>query len=311
MKTQTIQEVEFTEKDVKAAKKSLDTASFKERIINTGCNVADPVWKANGIPISEQVKKQLKSFSKEVEKVGYDRFRTGVFQKYDSNTLLTIGFHDKHILVPPKPRDLLHVYGADRDNLKDASKYYRYAWTEKGPNAQIFYNDQEMIRTGKLGCNSYAYSGQSSYAIAGVGMFFRPLFGDAKVNIKPFVQWMTSVSFTGTENAPASANASLGIYVESRNLDGSGYFAEPDFPFPLWSQNTQGFMTQVPAGGTASVTDGFAKEILCVTQRKYYIFVYVYVETTAGPQQGKNELRYVTLDIDAVVPFVALQETLI
>jgi hypothetical protein len=311
MKTQTIEEVEFTEKDVKAAKKSLETASFKERFISTSCNVKDPVWKAEGKPINEYVQKQLKSFRKDVEHVGYDKFRTGVFQKYESNSLLTIGFNDMHIVPPPKPRDLLHVYGPDRDNIKDAKKYYRYAWTDKGPNGIIYSTNPQIINEGKLMCNSYAYSGQSSYALVGAGMFFRPLFGDAKVNIRPFVQWMTSASFTGTESAPASANASLGIFVESWNLDGSGYFADHDFPFPVWSQNTQGYMTHVPGGGTATAPDGFALDILCVSQRKYSIFVYVYLETIAGPQQGRNEQRFVTIDIDAVVPYVAMQETLI
>ena len=34
-------------------------------------------------------------------------------------------------------------------------------------------------------------------------------------------------------------------------------------------------------------------------------------ETSGGAQQGYNELRYVTLDIDATVPYVVVEETLI
>ncbi len=311
MKTQPIAEVEFTEKDVKAAKKSLDSASFKERFIRADCNVADPVWKADGKPINEYVQKQMSRFRKDVEPIGFDKFRTGVFQKYDSNSLLTIGFHDLHIPVPPKPRDLLHVYGPDRDNIKDWKKYYRYAWTDKGPNGIIYSTNPQIIREGKLSCNSYAYSGQSSYALVGAGMFFRPLFGDATVTIRPFVQWLTSASFTGTESAPATAKASLGIFVESWNLDGSGYFADRDFWMPVWSQNTQGYMTHVPGGGTATGIDGLTQEILCVAQRKYSVFVYVYLETVAGAQQGKNEVRFVTIDIDATVPYVVMEEKLL
>jgi hypothetical protein len=312
MKTQTLAEVDITEKDVKIAKKSLDTASFRERFINTGCNVADPVWKApNGKPINEYVKKQMGSFRKDLGPIAFDKFQTGVFQKYDSNSLLTIDFHGRHIQTPPKPRDLLHVYGPDRDNIKDAKKYYRYAWTDKGPHGIIHSTDQEIIREGKLMCNSYSYSGQSSFALVGAGMFFQPVFGDAKVMIRPYVQWLTSASFTGTENAPASAKASLGIYVESWNLNGSGYFADRDFWMPVWSQNTQSFMSGVTAGGSATGVDGLEQEILCVSQRKYSVFVYVYLETTAGPQQGKNELRYVGIDIDATVPYVVMEEKLI
>lgn len=310
MKTQTITE-EFTEKDVTAAKKSLNSASFKERFIRTDCNVADPVWKEGGKPINEYVQKQMSRFRKDVEPIGLTQFRNGVFQKYDTNSLLTIGYHDLQIPVAPKPRDLLHVYGPDRDNIKDWKKYYRYAWTDKGPNGIIYSTNPQIIREGKLMCNSYAYSGQSSFALVGAGMFFRPLFGDAKVFIRPYVQWLTSASFTGTESAPASATASLGIYVESWNLDGTGYFNDRDFWMPVWSQNTQSYMTHVTAGDATTATDGLSQEILAVAQRKYAIFVYVYLETSAGPQQGKNELRFVTLDIDATVPYVAVEEKLI
>ncbi len=38
---------------------------------------------------------------------------------------------------------------------------------------------------------------------------------------------------------------------------------------------------------------------------------YVYLETSASPQQQKNEQRFVTLDIDATVPFVVVEEKLI
>ena len=312
MKTQTSTEESITEKDVKAAKKSLDSASFKERFIRTDCNVADPVWKAsNGKPISDYVKKQMNQFRKEVEPIGLTKFRGGVFQKYDLNSLLTIGYHGLNVPVAPKPRDLLHIYTPDRDNIKDSKKYYRYAWTAKGPNGIIYSTDPQIIREGKLACNSYAYSGQSSYALVGAGMFFRPLFGDSTVEIKPYVQWLTSASFTGTESAPASAVASLGIFVESWNLDGTGYFNDRDFWMPVWSQNTQSYMTHLTADGTTNVTDGLSQKILTVSQRKYAIFVYVYLETTAGPQQGKNEQRFVTIDIDATVPVVVMQETLL
>lgn len=311
MKTQTITE-DFTEKDVTTARKSLESASFKERFIRTDCNAADPVWKApDGKPINEHVQKQKTNFRKELEPIGLEKFGKGVFQKYDSNSLLTIGYQDLKIPAPPEPRDLLHIYAPDRDNIRDWKSYYRYAWKDSSLNAIIFSTDAQIIREGKLACNSYAYSGQSSYALVGAGMFFRPIFGDAVISIRPYVKWMTTASFTGNENAPASAKASIGIYVESWNIDGSGYYNDRDFWMPVWQQNTQSFMSNVINEGTATVADGLTQEILTVAQRKYSIFVYVYLETTAGPHQERNELRFVTLDIDATVPFVVVQEKLL
>ncbi len=69
-------------------------------------------------------------------------------------------------------------------------------------------------------------------------------------------------------------------------------------------------MTQVTAGGSASVGDGLTTEIFAVTQRQYAIFVDAYLETSAGPQQQRNEVRYVGIDIDATVPYVAAEEKL-
>ena len=254
---------------------------------------------------------KMNRFRNDVGTVGLNQFHGGVFQKFDSNIMLTIANHRLFEPVVPSARDLLHVYGADRDNIKDWQRYYRYAWKDKGPNGIIYSTDAQIIREGKLACNSYAYSGQSSYALVGAGMLFRPLFGDATISIRPYVQWLTSASFTGNDSAPASATANLGIYVESWQVSGGGHFVDRDLWIPVWSQNTQSYMTNATAGGAATVSDGLTTDILAVAQRKYAIFVYAYLETSAGPQQQKNELRFVTIDIDATIPYVVVEEKLI
>ena len=302
----------FNESDVAAASESLNSPSFKERFIRTDCNVADPVWKApDGQPINEHVRKEMKRFRNEVDTLGLKHFHGGVFEKYDSNILLTIAHHRLDIPVVPTSRDLFHVYGPDRDNTGDWTRYYKYAWKQKEAGAIIYSTDAQIIREGKLACNSYAYSGQSSYVIVGAGLLYRPMFGDAMVNIRPFVQWLTSASFTGTELTPASAIANLGIYVESWQLSGGGHFVDRDLWIPIWSQNTQSYMRNVTAGGAATVSDGLATDILAVAQRKYAIFVYTWLETSASPQQQKNEQRFVTIDIDATIPYVVVEEKLI
>lgn len=303
---------EIDERDVAAAVESLNSASFKRRFARTDCNVAVPEWKApSGQPINEHVRDQMDRFRKDVETIRLHHFHGGVFQRFDATTMLTIAHHQLFEPVVPTARDLFHVYGPDGDNIKDWKRYYRYAWKDKGPHAIIYSNDTQIIREGKLACNSYAYSGQSSYALVGAGILFRPQFGDAKVSIRPYVQWLTSASFTGTESAPASATANLGIYVESWPQSGGEHFVDRDLWIPVWSQNTQSYMKNTTAGGVATVSDGLTTEILAVTQRKYAIFVYAYLETTAGPQQQRNEQRFVTLDIDATVPFVVVEEKLV
>jgi hypothetical protein len=311
MKEQNVIET-FDDRDLVMAYESLNTASFKKRFIKTANNAANPEWNAaNGEPIKDNVNLLKNRFKNEFQTAGLQKLYGGVFQKYDSGSMLTLAHHRLTDAVVPAARDLFHVYGPDRDNKGDWKSYYRYAWKEEGPNAIIYSTDSQIIREGKLGCNSYAYSGQGSYAIVGAGMLFRPLFGDAMVNIRPYAQWLTSASFTGTESTPASAIANIGIYVESWQVTGGGHYVDRDLWMPVWSQNTKNYILHATAGGAATVSDGLATDILCVTQRKYAVFVYVYLETSASPQQQKNEQRFVTLDIDAAIPYVVLEEKLI
>jgi len=300
---------EIDESDVRAAVESLKSAPFRARFIRTDCNAKDPIWKTpGGQAIHEHVRDRMDKFKADVGALRLHDFHGSVLHKLDSGTLLTVGNHHLGDAAAPAPRDLFHVYGPDRDDTKDWNRYYRYGWTDKGPNGIIYSTNAQIIREGKLACNSYAYSGQSSYALVGAGLFFLPQFGDAKVSIRPYVQWLTSASFTGNDVAPASAVASLGIFVESWARSGGGYNVELDHWIPVWSQNTQSYMTGVTAGGAATVGDGLASEVFAVTQRKYHIFVYAYLETSADPQRQRNEQRFVTLDIDATVPYIVVEE---
>ena len=289
------QNIEIDERDVEAAVESLRSDSFRQRFIRTERNADDPTWTVEGgRPISEYVREQMTTFRNEIGTVSPQQFRGGVFEKFSSNTLLTVGHSHLGDTITVF-RDLLHVYSADRDNTKDWTRYYRYAWTDKGPNAIIYSSNDDIIRAGKLGCNSYAYSGQNSYALVGAGMLFRPQNGDTKLSVRPLVQWMTNASFTGNDPAAASATASLGIYVESWDQGGGGHYVDCDRWIPVWSQNTQGYMKNATDAGSATASDGPAVDLLTVAHRKYAIFVYTWLETSAGPQQQQNELRFVTM----------------
>jgi len=303
---------DVNERDVATAIESLKSGSFKSRFVRTDCNTPDPEWKSpDGQPIKDYVGDKLSRFRKEVDALKVRNLHGGVLYKIDSATIQTVAHHHLFDVTAPTPRDLFHVYGPDRDSTGDWSKYYRFAWKDKGPNGIIFSTDAQIIKEGKLGCNSYAYSGQSSFALVGAGIFFIPYYGNAKISIRPYVQWLTSASFTGTESAPASAAAFLGIFVESWARTGGNYSQDVDQFIPVWSQNTQNYITGATAAGAASVGDGLAVEMTAATNRKYSIYVYAYLETSAAPPQAKNELRFTTIDIDATVPYVVVEEKLI
>jgi hypothetical protein len=300
---------DFDDADLETAVEALDSARFRMRFIRTDCNADDPEWRVDGgRPIKDYVRDQMDVFKGEVDAVTTRSIHSGVYQKFGSDLWQAIG--SNHVLDPvtPAPADLLHVYGPDRDDTGDWRRYYRYAWKDKGPNGIVYSDDATMIRQGKLSCNCYSYSAQNSYTLVGVGLLYRPEWGDAKVSIRPYVQWQTFASFTGNDKAPASASASLGIFVESWKATGGGHNVDSDIMIPAWSQNTQSYLTGITNGGAATVTDGLAADVFAVTQRKYGIFVYAYLETSAGPQQERNELRFATIDIDITVPYVVVEE---
>ena len=306
---ETVQQREIDERDVAAAVESLKSGTFRERFLPTDRNAKNPKWTAgDGQPIDEFVRGQMTAFKEEVTAVSPQQFRGGAFEKLESNVWVTVGHSHLNDPVVIVPQERLHLYGPDRNNTKDWKLYYRFAWTDEGPNAIIFPSNDEIIQQGKLGCNSYAYSGQSSHALVGAGMYFRPNYGDTRLSIRPLVQWMTTASLTGSDPAAAAATASLGIYVESWDQNGGGYFVDRDHWITVWSHNSSGYLSNATDSGTASPSDGLAVDLLAVAHRKYSIFVYAWLETTVGPQQNRNELRFATIDIDATVPYVVVEE---
>jgi hypothetical protein len=308
---------EIDEHDLSVAIEWLNSASFKRRFSRTDCNAADPGWNApSGQPLKEHVRDHMDAFKNDLGDLKSQQFKNAVFQRSQPDMLFTVAYSQLFQPFVPAARDLLHVYGPDRDNNRDWRRDYLYAWKEKGPNAIIYSNDIDIIQQGKIACNSYCYSGQNSYVIVGAGMFFVPqsqpfaLVGSAKLSIRPYVQWLTSASFTGNDPAPASTAAHLGIYVESWETNGSLHNVDADQWITVYSQNTQSYVVNATAGGAATAWDGLSANILAVNHRKYHIFVYVWLETNADPQQQRNEQRFVTIDIDATIPFVVIEENI-
>jgi hypothetical protein len=300
---------EFDEPDVARAIESLQGGVFRSRYVRTDCQAPDPYWTAeDGRPIDEHVREQMDRMKRDVDAMTVRDFRSYAFHRFVGETQMVVDGHHLGDVVAPSAADLLHVYGPDRDSTGDWRRYYRYAWKDKGPHAIIHASDSDTINRGQLACNSYAYSGQSSFALQGAGLFFRPQFANETVSIRPYVQWATSASFTGVAGIDASARALLGIYVESwTGVAGEGYYRDWDHWITVFEQNTQSYTTGVNVGGTATVGDGLSLEMLAVGQRRYHIFVYAYLETAAGPSRG-NDHRFVTVDVDATIPFVVVEE---
>jgi hypothetical protein len=300
---------EFDDRDVARAVESLQRGAFRSRYVRTDCQSPDPDWTTEaGQRIDDHVRQEMDRLKRDVGVLNVQDLSGYAFHRFTDQTTLVLDGHHLGDVVAPTAADLLHVYGPDRDNTGDWSRYYRYAWHDKGPNGIIFASDADTIRHGRVACNSYAYSGQSSFALQGAGLFFQPQFVNETVSIRPYVQWATSASFTGATGIDASARAMLGIYVESwTGVPGEGYFLDHDEWITVFALDTQSYKTGVNVGGAATVGDGLTLEMLAVGQRRYHIFVYAYLDTTAGPARG-NDYRFVTIDVEATIPYVVVEE---
>ncbi len=286
-----------------------DLAALREVI---GARLARPAHDASADPEGDELagraRTEMEHFRRDLEAFDVQHVHGNVFQRFSDASRLTVaGLHwlDR---AAPQPRPRLHVYGPDRDDVRDADRYYRYAWRDHHVWGRVSSTEQEIVRQGRLSVWANAYSEQSSYALAGAGLFFRPA-RDTMLSIRPYVQWTSYASFTGTERTPASAVAQLGIFVQSRAAGGGLHHVDRDHAVTVYAQTTQGYSVGDSAGGAATVGDGLATEVLAVRQRRYSIFVYALVETSAAPRRARNETRYVMLELDATVPFVVLEET--
>lgn len=303
--------LEADEREIATALQSLRSPAFKSRFISTDSNPSDPEWIMDGLPVDAHVKSLVGKYKNEIEGNHLKDFHTSSFEKFNASTLITSAHHRLYPPVIPAPRDLFHVYGPDKDNTRDRERYYAYAWKDEGPHAIMYSDDIMIIRQGALECNSYSYSGQNSYALVGAGLFFTPKYGASRISIRPYVQWQTYASFTGVSGPMASATANIGIYVESWKTGNSEVLNESDIWVQLWHRNTGQYTAANTAGGTATVMDGLTCNVNTIPQRKYAIYVYAWIETSAGPQEQKNEYRFVTLDIEAKVPYVVVEEKLL
>ncbi|SDS03825.1 hypothetical protein [Agrococcus carbonis] len=277
----------------------------------------DPDWTSDdGRPIATVVREHVEQFRDSMRGLPLRDFHGTVLQRVTDGVLVTgvehIGFRK-----PPEPRDLRHVYGPDRD-AKHERRYYRFAWTDGSPGGSIiFAKAPQIIGQGLLQANAYAYSGQSAFAVTGAGMLFVPEHGAAQVAVRPYLPWRTTASFTHStwdeepEATRASVSCLLGILVESWKAGDAAVRQEQDAWITAYAHTTTDLLHDVPAAGTATVGDGLATSFVAVPGRRYGIYVYAWLEASASPQVHKNQYRFCTIDVDASVPFVVAEETLL
>ena len=277
----------------------------------------DPDWtNSAGRPIASVAHEHVTRFHDSMAGLPLRDFHGAVLQKVTDGVLVT-GVQHVSPKAPPQPRDLLHVYGPDRDNTR-ARRYYRFAWTDATVGGGMIVAKQpQIIGQGLLQASAYAYSGQSVFAVTGAGMLFTPEHGAARVSVRPYLPWRTTASFTHStwdeepEATRASVSCLLGIVVDSWRPGATTVQQERDHWITAYAHQTTQLLRDVPESGTATVSDGLATDFVAVPGRRYAIYVYAWLEAAASPQVHKNQSRFCTIDVDASVPFLVAKETLL
>jgi hypothetical protein len=252
-----------------------------------------------------------------------DRFRASVspIMRLDLHDVLlhtvTDGLHLTigGLLKPepqPEPRDLLHVYGPDRDSTGER-RYYRYAWLDHSQYGSPFStSDSAIVRSGRLSGVCGVYWGQWAYSVAGAGMLFIAEHGPARVDVRPYVPWLALTSFNH-HTIDASVRCDLGILVESwKPGDAGSFFQERDQSVTVVQRSsTEGYLLDSETAGTGGPTAGISTDFVAVPGRRYAITVYAWLETNGGRTGGDGPIGYSRIELDASVPFVVAEETLL
>lgn len=283
---------------------------MRERAPAGDAEVPDPGWRTDaGTPIGDFVGERMERFREGMAPLVARDARSALLHTVTDQIAITGAGWFEHLDAPP-PRDLLHVYGPDASGTGGESSY-RYAWTDVTVGGgSILSTPTQIEQQGWLAGSSYAYSGQAAFAVAGAGMRFIARNGAARVAVRPYLPWQTTASFTGTEATRAAVLCQLGILVESWRPGDTTTVQERDHFITVFAQDTTQYLTGVPAGGTATVSDGLVTDFVAVPGRRYGIYVYAWLETSAAPA-GRGELRFCRIDVDARVPFVVAEETLL
>lgn len=211
----------------------------------------------------------------------------------------------------PEPRDLLHVYGADRDNTGER-RYYKYAWLDHGGYSSTFTtSSQAIIRSGRLAGACGVYEGQWGYSLGGAGMLFIADHGAARVSVRPYLPWVALTSFNH-DTVNASVRCSLGILVQSWRPGDAQTVQEVDHVVRVVGRSSsEGYLYDSETSGIGIPSSGLQTEFVAVPERRYGIYVYAWLETLGGAAGGSGPIGYSRIEIDASIPFVVAEETLL
>lgn len=291
---------------------SMDETAFRRRaIIRAAAGPPVEEQARDGRPVPIFVAERLDRFRESLNPVLHagHALHDAVFHTVVDELDLTIGGHLKPE-AKPEARDLLHVYGPDRDGTGER-RYYRWAWLDHSDHVPAFSTTAPtIIRSGRLAGSCGVYGGQWAFSVGGAGMLFVPEHGAARVAVRPYMPWLALTSFNHYA-VGASVVCFLGILIESWR-PGQAVVQERDHFMPVVARSsTEGYLLDSETSGTEASSTGLQTDFVAVPGRRYGIYVYAWLETNGGAAGAGGPLAYSRIEIDASVPFVVAEETLL
>ncbi len=290
---------------------SKDETAFRRRaIINAHAGPSVEERQHDGRPLPTFVAQRLDRFRESVSPAlhAHHELHDAIFHTVVDELDMTIGGYQR---PEPKPeaRDLLHVYGPDRDGTGER-RYYRYAWLDHSDYVPAFTTTaQAIVRSGRLAGSCGVYGGQWAFSVGGAGMLFIPEHGTASVSVRPYMPWLALTSFNH-HAVNASVLCDIGIAIDSWLPGGGDFRQEHDHPVRVLTRSSaEGYLLDSETSGTGIPSSGLQLSFVAVPGRRYGIYVYAWLETNGGAPSGGGPLGYSRIELDASVPYVAAEET--
>lgn len=263
----------------------------------------------DGRPMPDFVASELDHFRERVNPALHLELHDAVFHKVTAELDMTIGGYLDE-LAKPEPRDLLHVYGPDRDSTGE-QRYYRFAWVDHSQFGTVTTPAPVIVRSGRLAASCGVYGGQSAFSLAGAGMLFTAEHGIARVAVRPYLPWVALTSFNHFA-VGASVRCRLGILVQSWAPGDSVAVEERKPTITVLSRSSaEGYLLDAESSGTGGAMEGLTTDFVAVPGRNYAIYVFAWLEATGGATSSSGPLAYSRIEVDASVPFVVAEETLL
>ena len=290
---------------------SKDKAAFRRRAIiraHAGPPVVEALRDSRPLPLF--VAERLDRFRESVNPVLHTKheLHDAMFHTVVDELDLTIGGYLKPA-SRPEARDLLHVYGPDRDGTGER-RFYRFAWLDHSDFVPAFTTSAAtIVRSGRLAGTCGVYGGQWAFSVGGAGMLFIAEHGAARVSVRPYMPWLALTSFNH-HVVNASVLCDIGIAIDSWLPGGTDFREERDHRVrALTRTSAEGYLLDSETSGTGIPSTGLQTSFDAVPGRRYGIYVYAWLETNGGAPSGGGPLGYSRIEIDASVPFVVAEET--